>query len=60
MHITGIKSAAEVVARAGERRERGIIVSEHKAAIPQDNGNSETEYDNEWLHNKNVHITTVH
>lgn len=61
MHITAIKSAAEVVARNGERRERGVIVSEHKAPIPQYNRSSETENGNEQLHNnKNVHITTVY
>lgn len=67
MHITAIKSAAEVVARTGERRERGVIVSEHRAAIPQDNRSSETapeqlsETDTKQLHNnKNVRITTVH
>lgn len=61
MHITAIKSAAEVVARARERRERGVIVGDHRAAIPQDNGSSETENDNEQLHNnKNVGVTTAH
>lgn len=54
-----MQSAEKVVARAGEKREKGVIISEYRAAILQDDSSSGMKDDDGQLHH-NKNLPTIH